>query len=184
MAALGVTTVKNSLFAENVSFAASSAIRVISQKTGFACALVVNSTFTQNSSSLSTLDVTTTPVCSPIVANDIFWGNAIGADVTVSNLSDAYFLSDDLESPSEVNGAHLGDLYSTNPIFKSDLSLSDFSPLRDRGYSGGGMFTTGDFDVYGNPRVYHGDAADIGALELQDVIFADNFDIVDRAPIN
>ncbi len=65
---------------------------------------------------------------------------------------------------------------SIDPLFNVDYSLSDFSPLRDKGSAGAPFFSPGDFDVEGQPRIYHSEHVDIGAFEVQDVIFAHDFD--------
>jgi hypothetical protein len=178
IAAQGAAIVKNAVFAENTSFGSASAVRIGSLRTGSFCTLLINSTFTQNASSLSALNVMT-PACSAIVANDIFWGNNIGADVDFADIQDAYLFADDFHDPTEAAGAHTSALLSVDPIFMPDLSLSDFSPLRDRGFSGGAIFDVGAFDVDGRPRSYYGVLPDVGAFEIQDVIFADAFDTPD-----
>lgn len=71
-------------------------------------------------------------------------------------------------------GSH--DNLSVDPLFVSatDLRLMDASPLVDAGYAtpeGGG----GDRDAWGNPRVSMA-APDIGAYEVQDLLFADGFE--------
>jgi hypothetical protein len=40
---------------------------------------------------------------------------------------------------------------------------------------GGFIFANGDYDAFGNPRIY-GANPDIGAFEISDVIFAHAFD--------
>jgi len=173
--AAGALSVRNSLFETNVSFAGQSPVRLGSLQTNASlCAAIVNSTFTGNTSSTAAVDVYT-PMCLAVVANDIFWGNS-GGDVVFDYPQSAYLLNDDLGDLSEAANTQASDLLSVDPLFKPDFSLRDSSPLRDKGNNDGFVFSPGPLDVIGNPRVY-GSNPDIGAYEIQDVIFASDFDV-------
>ncbi|MET0232137.1 MAG: hypothetical protein ABW186_14480 [Rhodanobacteraceae bacterium] len=166
--------VQNSLFAGNVTFGQSNAVLIGSRRLSAFGDLIVNSTFSGNASSLPALDVYT-PNSSAIVANDILWGNT-GGDVVFSNPPSSYVLNDDFGDLLEAGGTQSANLVSVDPLFKPDFSLDDLSPLRDKGNTGSAIFSPGLFDVAGLPRVYHNEKPDIGAFEIQDVIFASGVD--------
>jgi hypothetical protein len=176
-AAEGALSVQNSVFAGNVSLSSQNPVHVGSLQTGGGlCTLIVNSTFTANTSPIAGVDVVT-PTCLAVAANDIFWGNPHG-NIQFDYPQFAYLINDDLGDLSEANGTQASNLLAVNPLFNADFSLQDFSPLRDKGNPGGGgsVFSPGTFDVAGMPRVYHNEVPDIGAFEIQDVIFAGGVD--------
>jgi hypothetical protein len=172
-AAEGALSVQNSVFAGNVSLSGANPVHIGSLQVGGAiCTLLANSTFTANSSSIAGVDVAT-PACLAVVQNDIFWGDPHG-NVQFDYPQFSYLLNDDLGDLSEATGTQASNLLSVDPLFNPDFSLQDLSPLRDKGVSNG--FVSGPYDVIGNPRVY-GANPDIGAFEVQDVIFADGFEL-------
>jgi len=171
----GALSIYNSVFATNVSFSSESPVRLGSQRTnGSFCALIVNSTFTGNSSSVPAVDVQTS-MCSSVVANDIFWGNVGSADAYFAVPDNTYLATDDFGDLADAVNTHAADLLSVDPLFNPDHSLRDLSPLRDKGSDGGSIFSPGAYDVVGNTRTA-GAKPDIGAFEIQDVIFAHGFD--------
>ena len=75
-------------------------------------------------------------------------------------------------------GTLAANLLSVDPLFKSaneSYALGDLSPLRDAGDLGGLFFVLDPYDLVGNVRTY-GAKPDIGASEIQDVIFANGAD--------
>jgi hypothetical protein len=176
-AAKGPLIVQDSLFANNESASASeSPVHMGSLSTaGAFCALIINSTFANNSSGAAGgLDVYAS-MCIALMANDIFWGGALGA-VRIEDPQWAYLDNDDFDDLSEAaNAAQAAGLLSVDPMFYPDFSLHNLSPLRDKGNPGGFVFSLEPFDVVGKPRVY-GANPDIGAFETYDIIFADAFE--------
>jgi hypothetical protein len=171
----GALSVRNSLFASNGTFATTTGPIVLgSARVGSLCAIIANSTFVGNTSPTQPALEVATPDCPSLVANDIIWSNQ-PAGVAFDNVPNAYLLADDLSDITEAEGTQATDVVSVDPLFNPDYSLQDFSPLRNKG-SGGGLFAPGDFDVVGQPRVYHDELPDIGAFEIQDVVFAHDFD--------
>jgi hypothetical protein len=171
----GAVLIQNALFDFNVSFSGQSAVRIGSLRAGGSiCTSIVNATFTANTTSTAGIDVST-QMCFALAANDIFWGNGAGGDVQFDNPSNTYVEYSDLGDLAEAQNTQSSNLLSVDPLFLPDYSLHDLSPLRDKGSSGGFVFSPGSFDVVGNPRTY-GTNPDIGAFEVQDVIFADGFD--------
>lgn len=172
----GAISVQNSLLASNVSLAAINPVRFRSVRNGSFCVSIVNSTFAGNVSAQPSVYILA-PNCLTIAANDIFWGSAT-SDVVFSNPGGVYLASDDLSALGDANGTQAFDVTSVNPMFNADFSISDFSPLRDKGNAGGvgSVFSPGPYDVTGGPRVF-GALPDIGAFEINDVIFVDDFEI-------
>lgn len=140
---------------------------------GALCVAIVNSTFTGNFSSVAAVELYV-PSCGALAANDILWGNPSG-DIEIHFPDTTYLVNDDLGNLGEAANTQSSNLLSTNPMFNSDFSLCDASPLRDAGGDGSFIFSPGKFDVVGNPRVY-GTHPDVGAYEIQDVIFANGVD--------
>lgn len=176
-AAKGTLTVQDSVFANNQSSSVTeSPVHMGSLSSGGGvCALIINSTFAGNSSAAAAaLDVYAS-MCIAIAANDIFW-DAAPAGVHFEYPQWTYLGNDDFFDLSEAaNAAQTTALLSVDPMFYSDFSLHDLSPLRNLGDPGGFLFALGQYDVIGNPRTY-GAKPDIGAFEIQDVIFAHGFD--------
>jgi hypothetical protein len=175
-AAQGAISVQNSVFASNVTFAAINPVRFRSVRNGSLCATLVNSTFAGNLSNLPALYLIT-PNCSAVAANDIFWANLPGGGIAFANAPGVYLIADDLADLNEATGTQAAGLLSVDPLFDVAFSLQDYSPLRDKGNIGGGVFSPGMFDVGGQPRIYHAELPDIGAFEIQDVIFASSLDV-------
>lgn len=174
----GTLLIQNSVFASNASLASKNPIRLSSSQTNSSlCLGIVNSTFTANASSVAAVQLET-PSCIALAANDIFWGNSNG-DVQVLYPAMTYLANDDLGNLDEAANTQASNILSANPLFtaplNSDFSLNDDSLLRDAGNDGSFLFSPGQFDVIGNPRIY-GTHPDVGAYEIQDVIFADSFD--------
>lgn len=175
MAGQGGVIVRNSLFASTVSLSAGSPIQMGSSAVGSFCVGILNSTFAATASNSAALDVSAAN-CPVIVANDIFWNNTQGGDLVFDHPQSAYLFSVDLADVGEAANTNATDLYTYNPLFNADFSLTDFSPLRDRGTASSGI-PIGNYDVVGLPRVYHDERPDIGAFEIQDVIMAYDFDV-------
>jgi len=177
-AAKGSLTVQDSVFANNQSSSPTeSAVHLGSlSTTGSLCALIINSTFASNSTAAAAAVDVYASMCIAAAANDIFW-DASPAGVKFEYPQWAYLTNDDFYDLSEAdNAAQATALLSADPMFiNSDFSLGDMSPLRDLGSPGGFIFAVGPYDVIGNPRTY-GAKPDIGAFEIQDVIFAHGFD--------
>jgi hypothetical protein len=172
-ASSGTLVVQNSLFESNASFAGMSPIGFSGVAINNLCMEVVNSTFTQNASSQPGVRIST-PACVALVANSIFWGNS-GGDINIGIPAMTSMVNDDLGNLDEAANTQAVNLLSINPMFNPDFSLQDTSPLRDAGSTGNIFFSPGNFDVIGSPRIY-GTNPDIGAFEIQDVIFASAFD--------
>jgi hypothetical protein len=172
----GALLAHNVLFVSNKTWASVSPIRLGSlQVSGSFCGEVINSTFTDNVAILASLPaVNIDAQCSTIVANDIFWGNPNG-DVSFSNPQSSFLISDDFGDLSGTANTQATNILSVDPFFVAGYAIHDLSPLRNLGAPGGFVFTPGQYDVIGNPRVY-GAYPDIGAYEIQDVIFAHGFD--------
>jgi hypothetical protein len=170
----GFIRVQNSIFLENYSFAGVNPIDIVNFSTsGNLCLEVINSTFTSNAASRSAVKLRA-PMCQSLLANDILWGNS-GGDIDISYPATTILVNDDLGDLAEAAGTQSSALLSIDPMFYPDASLKDLSPLRDAGNDGGFVFSPGPYDVVGNQRVY-GSHPDIGAFEIQDVIFAHGFD--------
>ena len=182
----GAIQLQNSLFSSNASWNGGAAIEVQNGNVGgLLCNWIINSTIAGNSSSLAGLSLQNNdPTCPSIVANSVFWDNGDKGtgehDLKVS--SETFLISDDVT----VIDVDIGPLhpdsasFSMDPLFKDsssgDYRVRDDSPLRDRGTSDGGfIWSPGDWDVVGKPRFDNG-LADIGAFEVQDVIYAHGFD--------
>jgi hypothetical protein len=176
-AAKGSLIVQDSVFAGNETASASeSPVHVGSLSTaGGVCAEITNSTFAGNiSGAAAGLDVYSS-MCIGIAANDIFWGSPLNA-VHFDDPAWTYLANDDLDDLSAATGAaQASGLVTVDPMFNPDFSLRDFSQLRDRGNPGGFIFSLEPFDVAGNARVY-GAGVDIGAFEISDLLFADDFE--------
>lgn len=171
----GAVIIQNALFVSNVSFSGQSAVRFGSLRAGGSvCTSIVNTTFTANTTSTAGVDVST-QACFALAANDIFWGNGAGGDVQFDNPNNTYLEYSDLGDLAEAQNTQSSNLLSVDPMFLPDYSLHDLSPLRNLGSPGGFVFTPGQYDVVGNPRTY-GLYPDIGAYEIQDVIYAGGFD--------
>ena len=173
----GAISVQNSLLASNVALAAINPIRFRSLRNGSLCVSIVNSTFAANVSAQPSVYVLN-PGCIALAANDIFWGNST-SDVVFANLASTYLLSDDLSAIGDAAGTQAFDVVSVDPMFNADFSIQGFSPLRDKGNPGGGaaLFSPGPFDVAGQVRDYPAGLPDIGAFEIADLIFLDDFDL-------
>jgi hypothetical protein len=179
-AAKGSLVVKDSVFANNQSEGTTeSAVHMGSLSTSAASQVeILNSTFANNSSTAAAgLDVYSS-LCDTIAANNIFW-NSGSAAVRFEHPEWTYLWNSDFSDLSEAaNAAQATALSSLDPLFQPDLSLHDLSPLRDKGAPSGFTFLLEPYDVIGNPRVY-GANPEIGAFEIQDVIFANGFERVD-----
>jgi hypothetical protein len=173
----GAISVQNSLLARNVSLAAINPIRFRTVRNGSLCVSIVNSTFAGNVSAQPSVYVMN-PNCLALAANDIFWGSAT-SDVVFVNPASTYLLSDDLSSIDDATGTQAFDVVSVDPMFNADFSIEGASPLRDKGNPGGGMalFSPGPFDVTGEARAYPAGFPDIGAFEVGDLIFFNDFEL-------
>jgi hypothetical protein len=170
--------VQNSLFVENYSWSGEPAVELYNTNViSPICNLIINSTFSGNATSAAALSISNLgPDCTSLIANSLFWGNT--ADDATSFSALTYLLTDDI---ANFGGqfADSGGVVSIDPLFKDisggDYSLKDDSPLHDLGTQGGFIWGLGEWDVAGNPRI-DGKAPDIGAFEIQDVIFANGIE--------
>lgn len=170
--------IKNALFYGNSSWSGDASVLVYSSNFSDAVAVVIaNSTFANNLSSFAALEISQASTSSAsVIANSLFWGNS-GSDAAF--YTSAYLTNDDITYYDGQITQSTG-LVSISPFFKNspagDFSLKDDSPLRDMGASNGFVWWPGDWDVRGKPRT-SGVMPDVGAFEIQDVIFANGFDI-------
>jgi hypothetical protein len=170
----GELSIENSVFASNVSTAGVSPIQLgTSKQFKGPCLGILGSTFTNNTGTAPSVRIDAS-TCLVLATNSIFWGSG-GTTPAIDLVTPgtAVFENDNVFDVAEIQGAlQIEGVISINPEFNSDFSLGDFSPLREAGvnYSGVDM----DFDAFGNSRFY-GEHVDIGALEIQDVIFAASF---------
>jgi hypothetical protein len=172
----GSLSISNSIFRQNASFGDSVSAIVIDNRRmdNSLCTGIVQSTFARNQS-VTVPAIAITGMCSPLVVNSVFWDNIPG-QLTIDPAT-GYFANDDVMTMSEIANMQATHSFSLDPMFAPDLSIGDMSPLREAGISGGSgsLFSNGDRDVVGATRIY-GMNPDIGAFELQDVIFAHPFD--------
>jgi hypothetical protein len=169
----GLISLDNTVLNANSTFALANPVHITSSS---GCAYLSDSTVVGNISNLPAISFDVNAVgCVNAVINDIFWANTPGGGISISNPQNTYALNDDLSDVSEVAGTISNSILSLDPLFNSDLSLKDLSPLRDRGIVTEVM--TSAFDVGGQPRIYHDELPDIGAFEIQDVIFANGLDV-------
>jgi hypothetical protein len=175
----GMLVIQNSLFALNASLSGDYPISLNAfAQNGQLCLGAINSSFTRNTSSSAAVGLQA-PSCLTLLGNDILWGNNSPTDIEIFYPDNAFLVNDDFGDVSEATGAQVGHLVSVDPLFNSDFSLRDFSPLRDA-CGASFFFSPGEFDVIGNLRAYG--IPDIGAYEIQDVVFASDFDVEWPAP--
>jgi hypothetical protein len=167
--------IQNSLFAQNAAFANFSPIYIKSTLNApdAICIEIIQSTFVENSTSAWAVTDVSTPSCRLVAANDIFW-NPGSEDLHLWTPATAYLTNIDIKTVDDVANAQTSSIVSVSPSFKADFSLSDYSRLRNTGVIGVFAFSNGAYDTFGNPRI-DGPYPDIGAFEIQDVIFADAF---------
>ena len=91
--------------------------------------------------------------CLSVMANDIFW-SSVGSDLDIWWPSMALLTNDDVEHIADTANTQASNILSVDPLFNPDLSLQDLSPMRQLGNSGGFLFSPGEFDLIGNPRIY------------------------------
>jgi len=169
----GSLLVQNSVFASNGSLGGYPSIELgVFQSSNTPCAEIVNTTFVHNTSAAPAVELNSS--CAAIVANSIFWANT-PQDLQIDDVSATVLMRDDLSNLDEATGTQASGLISMDPMFNSDFSLKDLSPLREAGSDGVGFFSPGQYDVRGEQRVY-GVHPDLGAFEIQDVISAYGFD--------
>lgn len=176
------TIVRNSVFAKNQVFAGYNQIHIRAQTSGF-CAAVLNSTIVGNAGGSYALGISAPAGCTPLIANTLFWGNSSG-DLYVSAPSQSSVslynndIGDFATSPGVIIDEH-ETLVSVDPLFVDasggNYALSDFSLLRDKGANLEIIGGPGPLDVSAFARTY-GAHPDIGAHEIQDVIFASALD--------
>jgi hypothetical protein len=176
-AANGGLTISNSVFDQNASLAGYNAVRIYSPRPDDSlCIEIVHSTFARNVASVPAIGLGGSGLlepCTPLVVNSIFWGNSTG-QLELNWPAVGYFFNDDVADLDELADMAVTNSMSLDPLFGDDLSLSDMSPLREAGVTGA-LFSNGVRDVVGSMRIY-GPKPDIGAFEIQDVIFAHPFD--------
>jgi hypothetical protein len=173
----GALIVANSVFDQNISLASYNAVRIHNRRPDDSlCIEITQSTFARNATSVPAVglggDGLSEP-CAPLVIDSVFWGNSTG-QLQVNWPAVGIFFNDDVGDLSELDGMDVSDTISVDPLFAANLSLSDMSPLRDAGLVSG-LIPNGTYDVTGSQRIY-GSMPDIGAFEIQDVIFAHPFD--------
>jgi hypothetical protein len=111
------------------------------------------------------------------ITNNILWANG-GTDLSLASAGAVFLDHDDIGSRAVGGGVVVTDTspYLVDPglIAPHDLRLRPDSPLRDAGHTApiGG---SGSNDVDGEARVEFG-TIDVGAHEVQDRIFDDDFD--------
>jgi hypothetical protein len=173
----GALVISNSVFDQNASFAGYNAVRIYNPRPDDSfCTEIIHSTFARNAASVPAIGIGGSGIlepCTPLVANSVFWGNDTG-QIEINFPAVGYFLDVDVTDLGELSGMAVTNAFSIDPMFNADLSIGDMSPLREAG-TVGGLFSNGAYDVIGSPRIY-GQRPDIGAFELQDVIFAHPFD--------
>jgi hypothetical protein len=188
----GRVFIRNSVIADNLSLNASSETVLIRSENGAQpgyCIVITNSTLSgSKSNGADAVRMKSTNLqCTQLVANSIFWGNQ-GTNVAVilDSAGDSLFETNVIEDNGNFGivvpsgTPTFVDLYKdTDPMFTDgpggDYSLRDDSPLRDAGNDLGVFGGPGSTDVLGRQRTY-GAHPDIGAYEVQDVIFANGFD--------
>ena len=169
---LGTLRIDSSVFASNASFGDYPIYFSSFQSfdPGNTCISIDDSTFTDNASVAKAVRLNAGP-CATAAVNDIFWGNANG-DVQIDFPAVTLLDHDDFGNLTEVAGTSATNLLSANPLFNTNFSLKVNSPLRDAGNDNQSAVP---YDVIGNPRLYESHQ-DIGAYEIQDVLFIDGFD--------
>ncbi|HJT97253.1 MAG TPA: hypothetical protein VJ696_02980, partial [Rhodanobacteraceae bacterium] len=178
------TVVQNSVFDSNASLAGLPVVSVSGLASNNVCHFLIGDTFVKNTSANGPVLSISAPDagCLSLLANAIFWGNATPDDVTL--FSETALLNDNFIQSRLVSipGGHVVSevgLTEYDPVFVDwiggDYSLRDESPLVNRASAGGPFWSCGESDVFGNARMYGG-APDIGAIETQDVIFANGSD--------
>lgn len=176
------TVIRNSVFAKTQVFGGFPQILANIDGMG-TCAAILNSTFVGNTGGSRALELRAGMGCTPLIANSLFWGNSSG-DLYLSMMSQSsvFLLNDDIHefgSSTDVTVNGQETLMSVNPLFvdasAGNYALSDFSLLHDKGSSLELIGGPGSFDVVGFKRT-DGASPDIGAFEIQDVIFANGSD--------
>lgn len=169
----GALFIHNALFDANATSGQTFPIRLGSnQVSQNVCTEIINSTFVDNASSTYSVDVAAN--CKSVLANDIFWAGPNG-DLVFAYPALAMLINDDLADPNEADGTSSFHIASVDPLFDTDFSLLDLSPLHDAGDPGGFLFTVGTYDLIGNSRIYNA-KPDMGAYEMTDVIYANGLD--------
>jgi len=170
----GNVFIENSVFADNASTGGASPIQIGTSNTNGVCLEILGSTFARNTSTAAGVRIDSQN-CTAAITNSILWETP-SSTASVDLVSPATSLqrNDDVFNVADTTGAQVIGLISRDPLFNQDLSLSDYSPLRDAGDDYNGVDT--DFDVTGAQRRY-GAHVDIGAIEMLDVIFAHDFDV-------
>jgi hypothetical protein len=177
------TIVQNNIFESNESLSGDQIIRVYSVANNPLCHLNIGNTLVKNSSSGGpALEIISNDGCISLLANSILWGNATVEDVHLYSqtvLVDDNFVQGRLGGLDHVLSAEGMTAY--DPAFvdwsAGDYALKDESPLINRGEAGSVIWTCGEYDVFGNTRIF-GNAPDIGARETLDVIFANGADVI------
>jgi hypothetical protein len=141
------------------------------------CDLIINSTFAWGGAAIQN----TGDDCASVIANSIFFGSGDFYDGPYIK-GEAYLFNNDLFNTAGITGTadlHLVENFSADPLFvniwNGDFSLQDGSVIQNRGSPGGFLWGPGEKDVVGGERVVGGNP-DVGAFELQDVIFGNGFD--------
>jgi hypothetical protein len=179
----GHIIVRGSAFVGNTSANfAGGAISLISNRQGTGIGVIFNSNtvagnVVQQGSSRAGLAISGTGQGDVRIANNIFWNNG-GGDLNVSVQATVYLDHDDIGSRSIGPSVTVVETssFNTDPQFElpQGFRLKSTSPLRDSGAPSpiGGTLAT---DIEGMQRAVFG-GVDIGAYEIQDRIFANDFE--------
>jgi hypothetical protein len=188
----GGTLISNSLFASNSTASTSPSAAVVyihndnSQAQPAIKQIIMSSTFSDNvvSQGVAVYSETYSEGIA-LIANNIFWGNhssadaAFGVYINLVNNDIGSYVGTSAGKPTTVTNC-----YSIDPRFKnpsSDFSLRDDSPVRDMGRNDWPFLSAGTYDITGLPRTYstpnYAGMNDLGAYEIQDVIFASSQEV-------
>jgi hypothetical protein len=171
--------IRNSVFAKSQTALSYYQLYVKADLSG-SCVAVFNSTFAWSSGGRPALGIDVADVCTPLIANTLFWGNS-GGDLHIGAFGQfpPLLSNDDIGTLDLPPGTPIDGIFSLDPLFVDasggNYALSDFSLLRDEGSDLGFFGGPGVEDVSGLARTY-GAHPDIGAYEIQDVIFASGND--------
>lgn len=170
----GSFDVRNSVFVHNVSGEVSNAAAIYFTSLTDGAAHITNNTFTDNYGLVGTPSAVHIEGTRPwSIANNIVYDNSAFSSLRIPINAQLRF--NDIDSLSGTPALDTGNV-SVDPHFagSGDHHLAPNSPLVNAGFNAVPEgIGPNDFD--GNPRVVSG-IIDIGAYELQDVIFANGFE--------
>jgi hypothetical protein len=110
------------------------------------------------------------------LANNILWGNGVENEVYTCCTKRALLLDNDFDAQHVLPDPASSGNIKANPLFKSlnNHHVDDTSAVINAG-NNAPAGTTGTIDLGGDPRVVFG-SVDMGAYEVQDLIFAHAFE--------